>query len=60
MRDWIKWMVLNPDCTLKQRDKKKKTGKATYTLIPKPVIVINLLKGGIQASSIFKKLLGEF
>ena len=56
-------MVLNPDCTLKQRDQKKKkkktTGKATYTLIPKPVIVINLLKGGVQASSIFKKLLGE-
>lgn len=54
-------MVLNPDCILKQRDKKKKkkTGKATYTLIPKPVTVINLLKGGVQASSIFKKLLGE-
>lgn len=43
-----------------KKKKKKKTGKATYTLIPKPVIVINLLKGGIQASSIFKKLLGEF
>ena len=43
----------------KKKQKNKKTGKATYTLIPKPVIVINLLKGGVQASSIFKKLLGE-